>query len=107
MKIAKSTHKKFLFTLFFEKVNGALDLSRQKNFSLDKLVDASNTYKKLKEASKETKDKDGNVTGFAWDEKELEFTDAETSVLKGLLGGLKEASLSEAEAITELKELLK
>lgn len=107
MKIKKSTHKKFLFTLFFERTNGALDLARQKNFALDKLMDASSAFKKLKEASKETKDKDGNVNGFSWDEKDLEFSGEESKVLKDLLDGLQEASLSEAEVVEELKDLLK
>ena len=101
MKINKSQHKKFLYTLFFLKVNGQVDLSKQKNFPLDILIEASTAFKKLKEDAKASK------SALKWEDGDIEFTKEESEVLKSLVESVKEATVSDAETIQELKKILK
>lgn len=102
MVLNKSNHKSYVFSLFYPLVNG---LRQEKTFPLEKLFDASSCLKKIKEAAKENETENGS--NFVWKDGPLELTTGETIIVKELVNALREATPSEVDIISELKELVK
>ena len=104
MKITKKIHKAFLTGQFY--MENQMGQRQLKNFGVDKLDDASSTFKKLKADGKE--EKNGEVIiGYTWNDGDIEFTVGEASFLKDLINGVREANVEQADTLKELKEILK
>ena len=72
------------------------------------MQDAASAYKKILEGSKNTPQKidDTNtVIMTEYSDKEIEFTPAETVLLKQLFDGQEKWSIDQSEAVSELKDL--
>lgn len=105
MTISKPSHKAFLFNLFYPFNQDGQRYERK--FRLDQLQDASETLKKIRTSGEETME-NGEPVGLRWhDEKVVDFSLGEASILKTLILEIKEATPSELEVINELKELFK
>lgn len=100
MKIKTPFQKVFLFKLFFSP--DPRGLMTEKPFSLDKLIVASSVFKKLKESSKE----DATRQMREFNDKEISFSDEETSFIKELLDEVKESTPTDFEVLQELKGLV-
>lgn len=100
MKLQKSTHKVFLYNLFFQDTMGGRS---QKSFGLQVLSEASSSFKKLLQGSEVRQE--GTLTYTTFSEEEVEFTIDEAKFLKDLLASKTEATVQEYEVLQELKEL--
>ena len=110
MKISKATLKAVLSRLFFDISTNdkGLPIAQPKQFTFVTLQDAASAYKKILEGSKNTPQKinDTDTVMFTeYADKEIEFTPAETVLLKQLFDGQEKWEISQAEAVGELKEL--
>jgi len=97
MNIKKATHKAYLYGLFFDRTPNGL---RPKTLSIDKLNDSSSAAKKLK--GKESENEDGLLL---FNDGDIKFTADEWVLLKDLLNSVKEATITDAETIEQLKEI--
>ena len=111
MKIEKATHKAVLSRLFFDISTNdkGLPVAQPKQFTFVTLQDAASAYKKILEGSKNTTQKvgDESVVFTEYSDKEIEFTPAETALLKQLFDGQEKWGIESAEAVLELQELFK
>jgi len=97
--INKAAHKLVIYNVFLE--NG-----KEKRFPLAKLKEASSLMKKIMDDSNEQKNDEGIVTGYGWDDSDLELVLDEAAFLKEQLNAIQTAAPSEYERIESLKELL-
>ena len=110
MKISKATLKAVLSRLFFDISTNdkGLPVAQPKQFTFVTLQDAASAYKKILEGSKNTPRKidDTNTVIFTeYSDKEIEFTPAETVLLKQLFDEQEKWDISSAEAVSKLKDL--
>ena len=110
MKITKATIKAVLSRLFFDISTNekGMPIAQPKQFTFVSLQDAASAYKKILEGSKNTPQKidDTNtVIMTEYSDKEIEFTPAETVLLKQLFDGQEKWDIQSAEAVQELKDL--
>ena len=109
MKIIKATLKAVLSRLFFDISTNekGLPVAQPKQFTFVTLQDAASAYKKILEGSKNTTQKvgDESVIFTEYSDKEIEFTPAETVLLKQLFDEQEKWDISNAESVSELKDL--
>lgn len=105
MQISKAAHKAFIFNLFYPE--NQMGIRQERSFPLEQLVDASSALKKIRESANQQKEGEV-VTGLSWtDEDSIEFSVGEAGVLAEMVKDIKQATPSNFEVISELKELLK
>ena len=111
MKIIKASHKAVLSRLFFDISTNekGMPIAQPKQFTFINLQTAASAYKKILEGSKNTTQKvgDESVVFTEYSDKEIEFTPAETALLKQLFDGQEKWGIESAEAVLELQELFK
>jgi len=98
--INKAEHKLIIYKAFQDE-RGA-----EKRFPVVKLKEASSLMKKLLDCAEAQKDENGALTGWKWDNSNLELVLDEAVFLKEQLNAMKEAAPSEFENLESLKELL-
>jgi|SRR3990167_4520135 len=111
MHLKKATLKAVLSRLFFDISfdEKGFPIAKPKQFTFINLQTAASAYKKILEGSKNTTQKvgDESVVFTEYSDKEIEFTPAETALLKQLFDGQEKWGIESAEAVLELQELFK
>ena len=110
MRIKKATQKAVLSRLFFDISfdEKGFPIAKPKQFTFINLQTAASAYKKILEGSKDTPKKidDTNTVIFTeYSDKEIEFTPAEVALLKQLFDEQDKWDISNAESVSELKDL--